>query len=126
MQSHDPTDTYVHLDVGPGATPITVDDSFWATIDERAELHSGRLVTGVRMVDDWTSWEMHPNGDELIAVTEGSVRVQVDHDGDTHDILVTAPEFVLMPAGAWHTMDAVEPARLLVVTWGEGTQHRPR
>jgi mannose-6-phosphate isomerase-like protein (cupin superfamily) len=126
MQPHDPTNTYVHLDVGPGATTIPVDDSFWATINEQTDLHTGRLVTGFGMVDDWTTWEMHPNGDELIAVTEGSVRVHVEHDGDAHDTLVAAPVFVLMPAGAWHTMDAVESARLLVITWGEGTQHRPR
>ena len=118
------TDTYVHLEAGPGVQIVPVDDQFWTTIDQRADLHTGRLVMASVMSDDWDMWEMHPAGDELILVTEGTVRVHVDH-GEPPTI-VGAPNLVVMPAGTWHTMDIVEPARVVTITWGAGTEHRPR
>lgn len=121
--------TYLHLGRGPDVTRLDVDETFWQTIDERTELHTGRLVLADDTTEDWDSWEMHPAGDELIVVTSGSVVVHVEHP-DRPDldspIRVDAPNMVLMPAGTWHTVDVIEPARILTVTWGDGTQHRPR
>ena len=124
MQPIDLTDTYVHLETGPGVRVVPVDDQFWATIDQRDDLHSGRLVMAGVMHGDWDMWEMHPAGDELILVTEGTVRVHVDDGGPPTD--VSAPNLIVMPAGTWHTMDVVEAARVVTITWGAGTEHRPR
>jgi hypothetical protein len=33
---------------------------------------------------------------------------------------------VVIPPGAWHIARVLEPGRMLGVTFGEGTQHRPR
>ena len=126
VQSHDPSRTYLHLGTGPEIRLLPVTPDFWATIDERTDLHAGRLVTGMTNDADWTVWEMHPAGDELIVVTEGSVHFHLDDGTTVRELTVTAPEYVLVPAGTWHTADERGPARLLVVTWGEGTQHRPR
>lgn len=121
--------TYLHLGTGPEVTPLDVDETFWQTIDQRTELHTGRLVLADDTTEDWDGWEMHPAGDELIVVTSGAVMVHVEHpdrpDLDT-PIRVDAPNMVLMPAGTWHTVDVIEPARILTVTWGDGTRHRPR
>lgn len=59
----------------------------------------------------------------MILVTDGVVRVHVDSG---EPVVVRAPELVIMPAGAWHTMDVVEPARVVTITWGAGTRHRAR
>ncbi len=126
MSTHDLARTYVHLGTGPEVSTIDVTPDFWATIDARTELHTGRLVTGMTMDADWEVWEMHPVGDELIVVTEGRVHVHVDDDGSRTEFDVAAPEYFVVPAGAWHTMDARGPARMIVVTWGEGTRHRAR
>jgi len=126
MESYDATTTYVHLADGPDVSVIPVTDDFWARIDDRTELHTGRLVTATAVDTDWDIWEMHPNGDELIVVTEGSVRLHLDDGTDSSQIAIAAPDFVVMPAGTWHTADSLGRARLLIVTWGEGTQHRPR
>lgn len=129
MRPIDLTDTYLHLDAGPGVEVLDVDETFWATIDERTELNTGRLVMAMDAAADWDVWEMHPEGDELILVVSGAVRIHVEHP-DRSDVdapvSVEAPHLFLMPAGAWHTMDVVEPARVVTVTWGGGTQHRPR
>jgi hypothetical protein len=37
-----------------------------------------------------------------------------------------APQSVVMPAGTWHTLDVIEAARIVTITWGAGTAHRPR
>ena len=123
---HDPSEVYVHLhtDAGTHLEPNTPD--FWPTIAERPDLSSGRLVTGIRTEADWTTWEMHPAGDELILVTEGSGRFHLDDGSEVSEHVVTAPEFIVVPAGVWHTLDVIEPGRAVVITWGDGTAHRPR
>lgn len=126
MQSHDPASTYLHLGEGPDIAVIPVTPDFWATIDQRTDLHTGRLITGFSMSDDWDVWEMHPAGDEVIVVTEGEVRFHLDDGESTDPITVGAPNYIVVPTGTWHTADALGTAHLLIVTWGEGTTHRPR
>ena len=123
---HDPAATYVHLGTGPEAQLVPVTHDFWETIGERDDLQRGRLVTSMRNDADWTVWEMHPVGPELIVVTDGTVHFHLDDGTSVTEVTVTAPEYVLVPAGVWHTADARGDARLLIVTWGEGTRHRPR
>ena len=123
MEPIDLTHTYLHLERGPGLNMIAVDEDFWTTIDERTDLDDGRLVMAMPMTAAWTNWEMHPDGDEVILVTNGVVRV---HTESGEPVIVRAPELVVMPAGTWHTMDVIEPARVLTITWGAGTQHRTR
>lgn len=126
VRAHDPASTYVHLDRGPSAKPITVTADFWATIHERDDLHDGRLVTFAAVTEAWTTWEMHPHGDELIIVTRGRVRFHIDDDASITELEVSAPEFIIMPAGSWHTADPIETAELIIITWGDGTRTRPR
>lgn len=123
---HHPERTHVHLGTGPEVNTVDAGADFWGTVAERADLQTGRLITSMLMNADWPTWEMHPAGDEVILVTEGEVRFHLD-DGDrvVHDT-VTAPRYIIVPAGVWHTADALGPARLVVITWGEGTDHRPR
>lgn len=123
MRPVDLSHTYLHLERGPGLRVLDVDENFWATIDERTDLDDGRLVMATQVTADWTSWEMHPDGDEVILVTEGVVRVHTD-PGEA--VVVQAPELVVMPRGTWHTIDVIEPARVVTITWGAGTQHRAR
>ena len=35
------------------------------------ELGEGRLVSMFRFEESWTSWEMHPAGEELVLVVQG-------------------------------------------------------
>ena len=123
MRPVDLTHSYLHLDRGPGLRVLDVDENFWATIDERTDLDDGRLVMATQVTADWTNWEMHPDGDEVILVAEGVVRI---HTEPGPPVVVRAPELVVMPRGTWHTMDVVEPARVVTITWGAGTQHRDR
>lgn len=126
LQPIDLADTYVHLESGPGVNIVPVGPDFWSTIDDRRDLAVGRLVMAGDVTVDWDAWEMHPAGDELILVTAGTVRVHTERDGRTSATTVGAPHLVVMPAGTWHTLDVIEPARVVTVTSGAGTEHRPR
>jgi mannose-6-phosphate isomerase-like protein (cupin superfamily) len=123
----DPRATYLHLAEGPALTEVPEGPALWSEIDRRTELHRGRLVTAFDSTDDWTVWERHPHGDEIVMVTAGAVVAHLDDGaGDTWSIELRAPELVVVPAGVWHTVDVVESGTMLVITWGEGTDHRPR
>lgn len=127
MQTHRPDETYLHLGTGPEITQIPVTADFWPSIDDRTELHTGRLMTGLAVDADWTVWERHPAGDEVIVVTDGAVRFHLDDGDSVEQLTVVAPEYIVVPTGVWHTADALDgDGRILVITWGEGTEHRPR
>jgi len=133
----DPVDTYLHLAEGPSVTVLAGGEAFWASVEGRPELHRGRLVSCFEQETDWTVWEMHPAGDEVVMVLGGSCTVHLHPDDGTEEPLDasvaatrSAPladgRYVVVPKGAWHTMDVHAPGRLLAITWGEGTRHRPR
>jgi quercetin dioxygenase-like cupin family protein len=123
---HSPNDVYLHLGTGPevGLEPVT--DTFWTDIDDRSDLMSGRLVTGLSTAGDWSVWEMHPKGDEIIIVTAGSCRFHLDDGVEVTTSVVTAPEYIVVPKGTWHTMDEIDAGHAVVITWGDGTTHRTR
>ena len=109
--------------------PLAMDDSFWSRImsGELGSFHNEYLVTVHQQRENWTSWEMHPNGDELVCLLDGHVRFVLEHDGGTKRIeLRDGGDFIVVPKGTWHTADVAAPSRMLFITAGEDTRHRER
>ena len=74
---------------------------------------------------DWSIWEMHPKGDEIVCLLSGSVTFILEHEGGTQAIEPTeSGSYVIVPKGTWHTAKARDPCRMLFITAGEGTEHR--
>lgn len=117
--------TYVHLTDGPAASAVPVGPDFWARIAERTDLHRGRLVTFFRMTEDWTHWEMHPEGDELVALLSGAMDLFLEEPGGRRKVELRGRAAIVIPRGVWHWARAVAPSELLAVTRGEGTQTLP-
>ena len=121
-------DAILHL----GRSSATVVRGFtWDQIGDYAELAApdgaaGRLVTMGRQEADWTSWERHPAGEELVLLLSGRVDLIQELDGEEHRIELTAGKAVLNPPGVWHTADVHEPGDALFITPGMGTEHKPR
>ncbi len=88
----------------------------------------GWLVSLYDFAEDWDSWEMHPNGAEMVVCLSGAIRlIQVEVDGTERQLQLGPGEYAVNPPGCWHTADIVAgPVRALFVTAGEGTQHKPR
>jgi len=124
MPSFDLETTYLSLD-GQGAVAVhPVGPEFWATIEQNQDV-LGTLVGVYAGREDWPHWEMHPEGDEILVLLEGRITMILD-DGAAERRVELAPGGTLvMPRAVWHRALVPEPSRLLAITYGAGTRHRP-
>ena len=91
------------------------------------DLDEGRIVALFRFDESWTSWEMHPSGEEVVCCLQGHMTLhQQLADGDERAYELGPGEYAINPRGAWHTADANEPVVALFITAGKGTTNRPR
>jgi mannose-6-phosphate isomerase-like protein (cupin superfamily) len=100
--------------------------------DEYGERHSddldeGRIVSLFRFEEPWTSWEMHPVGDEVVCCLQGQMTLHQElADGAMRSWELGPGEYAVNPRGAWHTADTEGPVVALFITAGKDTTHRPR
>ncbi|HEX7061516.1 MAG TPA: hypothetical protein VF200_06065 [Woeseiaceae bacterium] len=122
----------VHLGRGATAVPqpeFTGDMKWYDAYIERhaADGKEGRLVSMFTFDKSWDSWEMHPQGHEVVLCTAGKIRLHQEHpDGSRRTVTLAAGEYAINEPGTWHTADVDEPATAVFITVGLGTQHRPR
>lgn len=125
MTSFDPATTYVCLSPDGAATTIEVTPDFWATIGDRQELAEGRLVAVFHSHADWNHWEMHPHGEELLVLLSGKMTMIFDEPSGERRVDLVEGRACLVPRGTWHRAIVEVPSKLLGVTYGRGTEHRP-
>ena len=68
--------------------------------------------------------ERHPDGDELIYIISGKVRVMGESAPDQHCELGPG-EACIVAKGEWHRVHLLEPTRLIHITPGPRGDHRP-
>lgn len=125
-------DRHIHLGPGGRAVPqpaFTGDMSWYENYDQRhgADGADGRLVALYRFDEPWTSWEMHPSGDEVVCCIQGRMTLHQQHSGGSAESVDLGPgDYAINPPGTWHTADTDGPVVALFITVGEGTTHRPR
>lgn len=68
--------------------------------------------------------EVHPDGDEILHVISGRLRVTGDSDPDT-SIELGPGEACIVRRGEWHRVSVLEPTRFVHVTPGPHGDHRP-
>ncbi len=88
------------------------------------ESEQGRLLTVLTMEADWTGWEMHPAGDEILYMLAGDATFLLELGDELKAVELVAGRALVVPRGVWHTARVSRPARLLAITPGHGTQHR--
>ena len=125
------SERFIHLGLGAKAVeePPFAGMEWYEGYGERhaADGAEGRLVSQYTFTESWTSWELHPAGDEVVICTAGSlVLVQEFGEGRVAETPLAAGEYAINPAGVWHTANVPESATAIFITPGEGTQHRPR
>lgn len=121
----------IHL--GLGATAIVQPEFKWVPwYADYMERHAddgieGRLVTMYVFTEDWDSWEMHPNGAEVVLCVAGAMTIHQEMvDGSKATVALGPGDYAINPPGAWHTADVAESATAVFVTAGWGTEHKPR
>ncbi len=123
MTRFDLEQTYLSLD-GRGGVATHPVEGFWETVDSNPAIKEN-LVGVYAGKADWPHWEMHPNGDEVLVLLEGSMTMLFERaDGETRREL-TAGSTLIVPAGTWHRALISAPTKLLGITYGSGTQHKP-
>ncbi|MBT8492232.1 MAG: cupin domain-containing protein [Deltaproteobacteria bacterium] len=87
----------------------------------------GRLVSMYSFDKPWDSWEVHPEGHEVVLCVAGEIDLlQEQADGSQVKTQLKAGEYAVNPPGVWHTADVAAPCTCLFITAGQGTDHRPR
>jgi mannose-6-phosphate isomerase-like protein (cupin superfamily) len=88
------------------------------------ESGQGRLLSVLNMAADWTNWEMHPAGDEILFMLEGEATFLLELADSVREIELVSGRLLVIPRGVWHTAKVSKPSRLLAITMGHGTRHR--
>lgn len=68
--------------------------------------------------------EMHPDGDEVLYLISGRIRVVFLED-PTGDIDVLPGSGLVVPKGMWHRVDILEPSQIAYLTPGPNNRFRP-
>ena len=124
---HNLSSTYLRLRSDVTVEPLPVDDGFWQRLmsGDLGTFRNEYLVTTHVFDGDWSTWEMHPNGDEVVCLLDGAVTFILEENGARRTVeLAESGAFVVVPKGTWHTARVSARARMLFITAGEGTQHR--
>ncbi len=123
----DLADRTIILDPAFGAHVVEGGAAFWEALarGEHPGADEGRLVVMFDFDGDWSSWEMHPEGEELVILVAGRTRFVLETEDGERELELSRPgQMVVVPRGVWHTARTDGAARVLFVTAGKGTEHR--
>lgn len=120
--------TYAHVRDDASMQAVPTGEDFWPSVGAGRfpELDRGRLLSAFEFDAPWSSWERHPAGEELVLLLDGACELLLElEDGVRRIRLAQAGDYVLVPGNTWHTASTDRPTRLLFLTPGRGTEHRP-
>jgi len=120
------TSTFVVIDPQQMAHAMQVTDTIWTDLDRWFNHFAGHsLVACFSFSEDWPTWEVHPNGDEVVCLVAGDVEMVLARSGGEESVRLKNPgSFLIVPKGTWHTARVKAPTTMLFVTPGEGTENR--
>jgi len=119
-------DTFVVVKPDMTAESSQVTDTFFSELNTRYdEFRRHLLISSFSFDSDWPTWEMHPHGDEFVCLLSGDVELRLrDAEGERSLRLNSPGSFVVVPQNTWHKALVLEPASMIFVTPGEGTENR--
>ena len=120
----------IHLGLGATAevqSPITGMEWYAAYVQDHAsDGAEARLVAEHTFSKSWDSWEMHPEGSEVVYCVRGSIELIQEKDGAQSSVMLEQGMYAINEPGVWHTANVRESCTALFITAGKGTEHRPR
>ena len=113
----------------PDTNAIAVSEQFAATpvpVQPDPPVPVNGATFGVAMMTENSphDGEMHPDGDEVLYLISGRVRVVFPVD-DLDDIDVAPGDGLIIPGGLWHRVDILAPSRIVYLTPGPNSEYRP-
>ena len=83
------------------------------------------LISCHEFSEDWSSWEIHPNGDEIVILLSGKATFILEQEGGNKTLeLEEEGSYVIVPRNTWHTAKTTQKTKMLFITPGEGTQNK--
>jgi mannose-6-phosphate isomerase-like protein (cupin superfamily) len=116
--------TYLGLDGLGKVTVLPVGPDFWKTVGQNPTA-GGTLVTVSAGDGDWNQWEMHPNGDEVLVLLEGQLTMVLERPDGKNTFDLSPGATFIVPAGVWHRAVRQKNVRMMFITYGKGTSHKP-
>ncbi len=117
---------FVVLSPDKSATIEPCDAGLYARLDKNYNDFKGHeLVSCYEFDQDWSSWERHPHGDEVVILLSGAATFVLQTEGgDTSLALKQEGAYVIVPKNVWHTVRTEVKTKMLFLTPGEGTEHK--
>ena len=117
------------LKFSPDKNSVAVSGDFLARlIEERPDpplpVHGATFGVASMSENSPHNGEMHPDGDELLYLVSGRVRI-VFPDDPVDDIDVSPGDGLVVPKGMWHRVDILEPSQIVYLTPGPNNEYRP-
>lgn len=117
---------YVLLDASGASATVEGGNAFWSQPPEELERFGrGWLVSEFAFERDWPQWEMHPEADEVVRLMAGTADLLLEWPTGIQEVRMQAGDAYVIRKGIWHTLKVAGPCRMLHITMGAGTQHRP-
>lgn len=121
-----PDAIYALLDARGGISRQAGGAEFWSQPEEAMDaLGRDWLVSEFECEADWGSWEIHPHGDEFVYLLDGDIEFRLETPEGVAAQRIAGRGAVVVPRGVWHTAKVFRPSRMLFITMGAGTEHRP-
>ncbi len=117
---------FVVLSPDKKATTEKYDSMLYNRLESDYDGFTGHeLISCYEFDEDWSSWEIHPNGDETVILLSGQVSVILQLDqGEKTVELTEVGDYLIVPQNVWHTAKTQVKTTMLFITPGEGTQNK--
>ena len=117
---------FVVLNADKRARIELFDSTLYERLDQEYNGFKGcELISCYEFSTDWPTWEIHPNGDEIVILLSGSVTFILQlGDREKSVFLDTMGSYVIVPKNVWHTAKINVTTKMLFITPGEGTQNK--
>lgn len=117
---------FVVLSPDKKATIEHFDSDLYKRLDAKYNGFIGHeLISCYEFTSDWTCWEVHPYGDEIVVLLSGTTSFYLQIDGDEIKIVLSDQgQYMVVPRGVWHTAKTQNYAKVLFITPGQDTQNK--
>ena len=117
----------VRVILGPDgkATAKAVTPNFYQELDTEFDGFKGHALFSKHEFDKpWATWEVHPQGDEIVYLLYGDTDLVLWIEGREQVVRVSRPgTYIVVLKGTWHTARPRRRTGMLFLTPGEGTRN---
>ena len=117
---------FVVLNPDKEATTELCDATLYERLNQRyGDFKGHELISCHEFTEDWSTWEIHPHGDEIVMLLSGEITLVLQLDtGEQIINLDKEGEYLIVPKNVWHTARIKKMAKMLFITPGQETNNK--